>query len=89
MRKDIEMTDANGNLYRIIRCPRGGWAIWVWSAGYRAWIGDPPARGPFRTQREALAEAKARAEGTFAWRQLGDEREREGLEAMHAWRSRS
>jgi hypothetical protein len=61
MPKEIEITDIYGNCYRIVRCRLGGWAIWRWSAYYRAWIGNPPAKGPFRTRREALVSAKALA----------------------------
>jgi len=64
-------------LWAIVKCVRGGWALWRYSSVRRAWIGDPPAKGPFKTRREALAEAKARAEEAFAWKRLSDERERE------------
>jgi hypothetical protein len=57
--REPEIVDAYGNRHRVVRCSRGGWAIWTWSSRYRAWVGDPPARGPFRTRREALAEAQA------------------------------
>jgi hypothetical protein len=86
--KQIEVKDVNGNRYRVVRCRRGGWAIWKWSNYYRAWVGDPPARGPFRTQREALAEAKARVEEALVWRGLNEQRDREGREAMRDWMSR-
>jgi hypothetical protein len=75
-------------LWVVVKCVRGGWALWRYSNERRAWIGDPPAKGPFRTKREALEEAKARAEDAFAWRKLEEEREREGREAMRAWLSR-
>ena len=80
--KEIEILDAYGNRHRIVRGRRGGWAIWKWSSYYRAWVGDPPEKGPFRTRRLALEAAKAMAEEALVWRRLNEERDRQGREAM-------
>jgi hypothetical protein len=75
--KQVEITDANGNQYRIVRCQRGGWAIRAWSRYYQAWVGDPPAKGPFRTRREALAKAFELARWSELVSELAREYERE------------
>jgi len=84
----IEVQDPYG-MWVVVKCPRGGWALWRYSSERGAWIGDPPAKGWFRTRREALAEAKTRAEDALVWQRLNEDREREGREAMRAWFRRS
>jgi hypothetical protein len=56
--KELEFVDAYGHRHRIVRCLRKGWDIWTWSNYYKAWIGDIPTYGRFRTKKEAIEFAK-------------------------------
>jgi hypothetical protein len=89
MRPRIEVQDPYGT-WAVVKCPRGGWALWRYSNERRAWVGDPPSKGPFRTQREALIEVRARAEDAFTvrelWQRLSEQRDEEGRrEVARAW----
>jgi len=72
-------------IWTIVKCSRGGWGLWRYSYGVRAWLGDPPAKGPYRTRREAMSAAKALAEEAFAFYRASEERAQEGEAAMRAW----
>jgi hypothetical protein len=86
--KTLQVKDPYG-IWVVTKCVRGGWGLWRYSYSRRAWLGDPPAKGPYRTRKEAMAEAEALAGEALAFFQASEERARNGGAAMHAWLTRS
>jgi hypothetical protein len=69
-------------VWLVVKCRRGGWALWRYSIRRLHWMGFPPEKGPYRTKRQAIAKAKARAAKLTAFFRAHREEERRLGEAF-------
>lgn len=58
MNKPIEFTNANGDIYRVVR-PAKTWAIAVWNSAMTAWVSE--GRGTYATRQAAIDAAREMA----------------------------